>query len=480
MKKEEDGEPLFANPRNAAAGSLKLLDPKITASRKLNAFMYAVVNAEKHGVKEQYRALQLLKKLGFPVNPEAEHIDNIEGVIKYCGKWEKKRSSLPYIVDGVVVKVNELNKHSILGSTSKSPRWAISYKFRAERAETKLKSITVQVGRVGSLTPVAELEPVLLAGTTVKRATLHNEDEVKRKDVREGDTVIIEKAGDIIPEVIEAVKAKRKGKEKKFKMPSKCPVCGSAVVRYENESATRCINIKCRAQLEGGILHFASRDAMDIEGLGRALVKQLIDNKIVSDYGGIYALDIFSLSSLERMGHKSADNLLAQIEKSKQKDLENLLYGLGIRNVGKHTAEILADNYDSIEDLSGAAEEELEAIHEIGAVVAKSIKDFFRRKETKEVISKLGKAGVNMKRKKKKKVKSALSGRVFVFTGEMKKYSRGEAQNIVKQLGARASSSVSKKTDYVVAGADAGSKLEKAKKLNVKILTEKEFLKMIE
>ncbi len=478
--REEEGEQLFANPRNAAAGSLKQLDPKIAAKRRLNVFLYSVAAPELHAIKSQHEALVFLKEKGFPVAPDFRAFDDIEGVIEYCDSWEKKKNSLPYPVDGMVIKVNETDKQAILGMTSKSPRWAIAYKFPAERAVTKLKSITVQVGRVGSLTPVAELEPVLLAGTTVKRATLHNEDEIERKGIMEGDWVEIEKAGEIIPEVVRVITEKRDGTQVKFKMPKKCPVCGTAAVREEGEAAVRCPNVSCKAQLEGRLLHFASRDAMDIEGLGKQLVKQLITNEMIKDYAGLYGLTIFDLANLERMGNKSADNLLREIEESKTRELDRLIYALGIRNVGTRTAEILAENYDSIAALSAASAEELASIHEIGPVVAGDIASFFKSPVNAAVIEKLKNAGVNMKRLSQKQVKNVLGGKVFVFTGEMKKYSRGEASNIVKSLGGRVSSSVSKNTDYVVAGEEAGSKLAKAEKLGVKVIFEGEFLKMTE
>lgn len=476
--REEEGEQLFANPRNAAAGSLKQLDPKIAAKRRLNVFLYSVSEPEQHGIKSQYEALVFLKEKGFPIAPDFKLLEDIEGVIKYCDSWEKKKNTLPYPVDGMVIKVNETEKQEILGTTSKSPRWAMAYKFPAERAVTRLKSITVQVGRVGSLTPVAELEPVQLAGTIVKRATLHNEDEVERKGIMEGDWVEIEKAGEIIPGVVRVIAEKRDGTQKKFKMPKKCPVCGTAVERDEDGAITRCPNVSCRAQLEGRLLHFASRDAMDIEGLGKQLVRQLVQNEMIKDYAGLYSLTIFDLANMERMGNKSADNLLKEIEESKTRELDRLIYALGIRNVGTRTAEILAENYDSIEALSNAGAEELSSIHEIGPVVAEDIASFFASKENSAIIDRLKKSGVNMKRLAKKQVKNVLGGKVFVFTGEMKKYSRGEASNIVKSLGGRVSSSVSKNTDYVVAGEESGSKLAKAEKLGVKVIGESEFLKM--
>ena len=478
-EREKADEALFANPRNAAAGTLKLLDPKVVASRKLSLFIYTLIEAEKHGVSGQFEALEILKELGFPVNDGFKKLPDMEAVIKYIDSYEEKRHTLPYAVDGMVIKVNEFDKQEILGVTAKSPRWAIAYKFKAEQAKTRLNAITVQVGRVGSLTPVAELEPVKLAGTIVKRATLHNEDEVERKDIRIGDIVIVEKAGEIIPEVIGVDTAARTGKEKKFKMPSECPVCGSKVVREEDQKATRCVNVKCAAQLEGRIIHFGSRDAMNIEGMGPAVVEQMLRNKMIKDYGDLYNLTIFDVANMDRMGQKSADNLLTEIEKSKKKELENLIYALGIRNVGSQTAEVLAENFESLDALAGATHEELLKIHEIGKIVAEDIVDFFKGKENREVIEKLRKAGVNMKRMKKKISKNIFNGQVFVFTGEMSKYSRGEAGNIVKSLGGRVSSTVNKDTAYVVVGNEPGSKYDKAVKLGIKIINEQDFLKLI-
>lgn len=478
-ERERAGEPLFANPRNAAAGTLKLLDPKMVASRKLSMFVYTLLEPEKYGIKGQYEALLAMQEMGFPVNSGCKKFRNIDEVIEYCAEWEVKKHDLPYAVDGMVIKVDEFMKQDILGMTAKSPRWAIAYKFKAEQAKTRLKAITVQVGRVGSLTPVAELEPVQLAGTTVKRATLHNEGEIIRKDIRIGDVVIVEKAGEIIPEVVGVVTEARTGREKKFEMPDKCPACGSKVSREEDEAITRCVNIKCPAQLEGRIIHFGGREAMNIEGMGPAIAEQLIRNNMIKDYGDLYALTIFDVANMDRMGQKSADNLLKEIENSKERELSNLLFALGIRNVGQQTAEVLAEHFDSIDALAAAPVEELTKIKEIGPIVAADIVDFFARKESAEVLEKLKKAGVNMKRLKKKVTKNVLNGKVFVFTGEMTKYSRGEAGNLVKSLGGRVSSSVSKETDYVVAGAEPGSKYDKAVKLGVRILDEKAFLKTI-
>ncbi|PKL91743.1 MAG: DNA ligase (NAD(+)) LigA [Candidatus Goldiibacteriota bacterium HGW-Goldbacteria-1] len=478
-EREAQGEALFANPRNSCAGTLKQLDPKAVARRKLAVFTYYLADAAKYGIKTQWEALEKLKGAGFPVNENVTLCKNIDEVIETCAKWEKRRNELPYEIDGMVIKVNEFDKQAILGMTQKSPRWAISYKFRAEQSMTKLKSITVQVGRTGALTPVAELEPVQLAGTTVKRATLHNEEEVERKDIREGDFVIVEKAGEIIPEVVNVVIKQRPAGLKKFKMPDKCPVCNEAVVKYEDEAVRRCINIKCPAILEGSVIHFASRDGMNIDGMGPAIIQQLLKVKMISDYADLYKLTIFDLASLERMGQKSAENAVKAIEASKGRELDRLIYSLGIRNVGTRTAEILSDNYDTLDKLSGASADELSQIHEIGPVVAGCIADFFKRRETKEVIKKLEKAGVNTTRLKERITDNVLNGAVFVFTGELVKYSRTEAGNIVKSLGGRVSSSVSKDTNYLVAGPQAGSKLDKAKKLGVKVVDEMEFLEMI-
>jgi DNA ligase (NAD+) len=479
-QRENSGEPIFANPRNAAAGTLKMLDPKIVASRKLSLFVYTLIGAEKYGVKGQFEALEKLKSLGFPVNDGYKKFSDIEAVIDYFTVMDEKRHALPYAVDGMVIKVDEFDKQKILGMTAKSPRWAIAYKFKAEQAKTRLNAITVQVGRVGALTPVAELEPVRLAGTIVKRATLHNEDEIARKDIRVGDIVIVEKAGEIIPEVVGVDIGARTGIEKKFKMPSVCPVCGSEAAREQGQAITRCINVKCPAQLEGRIIHFGGRDAMDIEGMGPAIVEQLLRNKMIKDYGDVYSLTIFDVANMDRMGQKSADNLLEGIEKSKKRDLENLVFALGIRNVGAQTAAVLSENYDSLDALASAPLGELTKIDGVGAVVAGDITDFFKRKENKEVVEKLRSAGVNMKRLKKITEKNILAGKIFVFTGEMSKYSRGEAGNIVKSLGGRVTSTVGRDVSYVVVGDEPGSKYDKALKRGIKIIHEKEFLDIIE
>ncbi|HDQ25817.1 MAG TPA: NAD-dependent DNA ligase LigA [bacterium] len=476
-EREAAGGPLFANPRNSAAGTLKLLDSKAVALRGLEFFAYSLVNAAEHGIKTHIEALGALKEAGFPVNENTKLCPDIDSVIEFCFEREKKSAELAYETDGMVIKVNEFEAQRILGATSKSPRWAISYKFKAEQARTVVRAITVQVGRTGALTPVAELEPVLLDGTTVKRATLHNEEDLARKDVRQGDTVIVEKAGDIIPEVVSVVKKERKKNARKFIMNPACPACGSKTAKYEDEAVRRCINVKCPAVVEAGIIHFASRDAMDIDGMGPAIVKKLLEHKIIGDYSDIYSLDEFKLAALGGKKHKLTDNILKAVEASKKRPFDRFIFALGIRNVGSRTAEILAENYPSIKELQNSSADELAQIHEIGPVVAGCIYDFFRRKENREVVNKLEKAGVNMKGGGSAS-KGAFKGLSFVFTGSLKSLTRPEAAAIARRLGGSVSESVGKKTDYLVAGSEAGSKLDKAEKLGVKIIGEQEFIKL--
>ncbi|MFP4466179.1 MAG: NAD-dependent DNA ligase LigA [Candidatus Goldiibacteriota bacterium] len=478
-EKKRQGLSLFANPRNSAAGTLKLLDPGAAAKRGLDIFIYGMTEAEKQGLKTHRDALETVKKAGFPVNPHISICRNISEVMDLCGRWEKKRESLDYEIDGMVIKVNELEKQKILGFTGKSPKWAISYKFKARKVKTRLEEITVQVGRTGALTPVAELAPAKIAGTTVKRATLHNEEYIEKKDIRKNDMVFVEKAGDIIPEVTGVSLKERKKGLKKFKMPDKCPVCGEKVFKYEDEAVRRCINLKCPAIVEASIFHFGSRDAMDIEGLGAAIVRQLISSGALSDIAGLYELDIFTIANLDRMGARSAEKLIENIDKSREKDLSNLIYALGIRNVGKQTAEVLADEFGEIEKIASADETRLAEINDIGPIAAKNIKDFFALPETKQIIKKLRGAGVNMKQKKRKVRDTRFKGLVFVFTGELEQYTRGEAQNIVKSMGGKTSSGAGKNTDYIVYGKNPGSKLEKAEKRGIKVVDEKEFLGMI-
>ncbi|MDP2921789.1 MAG: NAD-dependent DNA ligase LigA [Candidatus Omnitrophota bacterium] len=478
-EKEELGEELFANPRNAAAGSLKLLDSSLVAKRRLDMWIYGMGFIKGAEFKAQSEALDFLRRSGFMVNPNIKRCGSIKEVIEYCNEWQEKRHGLDYDIDGMVIKVDSFLYQRALGQTSKSPRWMIAYKFPAERKETVLEDIIVQVGRTGALTPVAVLKPIELAGSTVSRASLHNQDEIARKDVRIGDHVLVEKAGEIIPQVVEVAKKKRKGDEKEFLMPKICPVCGSAVRKLENEVALRCENTSCPAQLKERIRHFASKEAMDIEGMGEAIVAQLVDKKMVRDYGDIYSLEREDVADMERMAEKSAANLISAIEKSKANSLNRLVYGLGIRHVGVRGAWILASRFRSLEKLSSADIEELEGINEIGSIVAESIYGFFRTQENKKVIEKLKNSGVNTKEKDMGRVSSHVQGKNFVVTGSLEGFSRHEIEDLIRRLGGNASSGVSKNTDYVVAGKDPGSKYEKAKKLGARIINEDEFKKLI-
>jgi len=476
-EKAKKGEPLFANPRNAAAGSLRQLDPKVVSKRNLDVFLYTLSYTKEGGYKTHMECLEAMKKAGLKVNPNINKFSNIEDVIKYCDSWENKKETLDYETDGMVIKVDSLEQQKRLGSTIKNPRWAVAYKFPPKQVTTKIKDIVVQVGRTGALTPVAVLEPVELSGSTISRATLHNEDEIKRKDIRIGDTVFIEKAGEVIPEVIKPVKEKRTGKEKIFIMPKKCPVCNSDVVRPEDEAVSRCIGLSCPAQLKNSLHHFASRHAMNIDGLGPAIIDQLVDKKIVRDISDLYILKIDVLANLERMGEKSAQNLLDEINESKKNEFSRLLFGLGIRYVGRHIAKLLSENFSSIDEIMHAEKEKIEKIEGIGGIVAESIILFFRDEKNREIIEKLGKNGVSMESKVEKK--GLLSGKRFVFTGILEKYSRAEAEGIVESLGGSFTSSVSENVDFVVAGKDPGSKYEKAKKLGIAIISEEEFDKLV-
>lgn len=478
-EKEKRKEEIFANPRNAAAGSLKLLDSSLAAKRHLDMWIYGFGSVEGVSFKTQYEAINFLKDSGFRTNPHIKKCHSVEDVIKYCDEWEDRKDSLDYDIDGMVIKVDSFSYQKRLGQTSKSPRWMIAYKFPAERKETRLEDIIIQVGRTGTLTPVAVLKPVELSGSTVSRATLHNQDEIIRKDIRIGDHVIIEKAGEIIPQVVEALKNKRTGKEKKFSMPKKCPACGSGVENIEREVALRCENLGCPAQLKERIKHFASRQAMDIEGMGEAIVTQLVDKKMVEDYGDIYYLKHDEIKGLERMADKSASNLIDAIVKSKTNSLNRLMFGLGIRHVGVRAAWILTTRFGSLERIASLDIEEFEKINEIGPIMARSIHAFFRSKENKKVIEKIKRAGVNVKAIGDRGKTMKLEGKTFVLTGSLESFSRQEIEELIRIQGGNASSSVSKKTDFLVAGKDPGSKLDKAKKLGVKIINEDGFKKMI-
>ena len=480
-EKELAGEKLFVNPRNAAAGTLKLQDPKLVAERNLSIFTYYLY-ADEANLKTHYDNLKILSQLGFPVNKNHRLCKNIDEVLEFCSEWEKKRDNLPYDIDGVVIKVNSLQQQEILGSIAKSPRWAIAYKFEAKKALTKLKNIILQVGRVGTITPVAELEPVFLAGSTISRATLHNENFIKENDIRIGDYVWIEKGGDVIPKVISIEPSKREKTLKPFTMPEKCPVCNSPLVRPENEVAYYCENSQCSAQVKGRIIHFASRTAMDIEGLGEAVVEQLVNNNFIKNIADIYSLKNFydDLIKLERQGKKSISNLLDSIEKSKEKPFNKVLFGLGIRYVGSNTAKILADQMGNIDNIIKADIEKLQSIYEIGPQIAQSVFRFFRDKHNLEIIERLKSAGLNFEEKKENKnININFYGKTFVLTGELNDFTREEAKSIIENLGGKVTSSVSKKTNYVLVGSNPGSKYEKALSLKIPLLTESEFKKML-
>jgi DNA ligase (NAD+) len=480
-EREDEGEARFANPRNAAAGTLRQLDPSITARRRLGMFAYDVLAGERKAFDTHWEALNWLETAGLRVNTNRALCDSIEGVIEFCNEMEAKREELDYEIDGVVVKINSTAMQEDFGATGKAPRWAIAYKYPARQATTRVNDIIVSVGRTGALTPVAILEPVPLGGVTVSRSTLHNEDEIRRLGLKIGDWVLIERGGDVIPKVLKVIESKRTGKEKPFKMPTQCPVCGGRVSRPEGEAVSRCIAADCPAQLIGIILHFASRRAMRIEGLGFALADQLIEKKMVKDVADIYSLTLENLVSLERMAKKSATNVLNQIEASKMRDLSSLIYGLGIRHVGERTAGILAREFGSLERLSQASVEELDNVHEIGLTMAESIHDWFADKGNARLCERLHAAGVRTELEKTatKKEPQIFAGKIFVLTGTLPEMKRDEATALIEARGGRVTSSVSKKTDFVLAGAEPGSKLDKANQLGVKVIDEKAFRKMI-
>lgn len=478
-EKEKAGEELFANPRNAAAGSLKLLDSKIVAKRHLDIYIYGIGHCEGKDFVTHMEALEYLKDAGFRVNPNYKLCKTIEEAIKYCGLWEKVKDGLEYEIDGMVLKVNSLAERRSLGVTSKSPRWAIAYKFPAQRELTEIKDIKIQVGRTGAITPVAILKPVRLSGTTVSRATLHNFDEIARLDARIGDKVYVEKSGEIIPKVISVAKNKRTGMEKPFGLPVKCPACGSKLAREHEEVAIRCENAGCPAQMKERVLHFASRSAMDIEGMGESTVNQLVDKGLIKDYGDIYSLKLDDIKVMERMAQVSAQNLVDAIEKSKSNEPHRLIYGLGIRHVGEHAAWVLAGHFGSIDKLKAASQEALTGIGEIGTVMAESIYNYFHNKENLGILKKLEDAGLKMSGAPAKVKSGKLEGKNIVITGTLKSFTRPEAEELIRRLGGNASSSVRVNTDFVVVGEEPGSKLDKAKALGIKRLTEDEFKAMV-
>jgi len=477
-EQEKQGKSLFANPRNAASGSIRLLDPREVAPRKLDAFLYYIF-VEGDELPTQWEALKELKDLGFKTNPQSRRCPNLEDVIAFWEEWREKRESLDYDTDGIVVKVNSAKQRRALGTTAKSPRWAISFKFPARQATTRIKDIRVQVGRTGALTPVADLEPVRLSGTTITRSTLHNEDEIRRKDIRIGDYVLLERSGDVIPKVVAVMKERRTGRERKFIFPTHCPVCGSSAFRPEGEAIARCTNPSCPAKLRESLLHFAARRAMDIEGLGEALVDQLLEKKLVQSIPDIYSLRHDDLAALERMGPKSAQNLLDEIEGSKQRDLPALVFGLGIRHVGERLAQTLARHFRDLDALARASSEELLQVEDVGPTVAESIIFFFRQPENIGFLKELKQAGLNFRSREERRRARPLEGKSFVLTGTLAKFSRDEAADIIESLGGKVTSSVSSKTDYLVVGETPGTKFDKARELGVATLNEQEFLELI-
>jgi DNA ligase (NAD+) len=483
-EREEAEEPRFANPRNAAAGTIRQLDPKIVASRRLDLFAYDVIAGDRKAFDTHWEGLEWLASTGFRVS-HRKLCPSIDEVIEFCNEMEARRDELEYEIDGVVVKVNSAALQDEFGATAKSPRWAIAYKYPARQATTQVLDIGVQVGRTGALTPVAHLEPVLVAGSTVARATLHNEDEIKRLGVRIGDWVTIEKSGDVIPKVIKVVESRRTGEERRFRMPKKCPVCGGVVSRPEGEVVARCVAADCPAQLKARLLHYASRRAMRIEGLGDALADQFVQKKMVRDVADLYKLSHEELAGLERMAEKSASNLLAQIEASKTRDLPQLVFGLGIRHVGERTAAVLARQFRTLERLGAATVEELDAVPEIGLTVAESVHDWFADEGNRALCARLGEAGVRTEMEAGAGGRGdgaqseAFAGLLFVLTGKLETMTRDEAAALIESRGGRVTSSVSKKTNYVVAGEEAGSKLDKAQSLGVKVLGEAEFKELL-
>ncbi|PFG03862.1 NAD-dependent DNA ligase LigA [Bacillus sp. es.034] len=479
--KEEKGEEPFANPRNAAAGSLRQLDPKIAASRNLDIFLYALADIGDTGIDSHSEGLDTLDKLGFKTNPERKRCATIEEVLEFVGKWTDERPNLSYDIDGIVIKVDSLDQQQELGTTAKSPRWAIAFKFPAEEVVTVLKEIELSVGRTGVVTPTAILEPVRVAGTTVQRASLHNEDLIREKDIKIGDHVVIKKAGDIIPEVVNVLEDQRTGDEQEFLMPTHCPECESELVRLEGEVALRCINPKCPAQIREGLIHFVSRNAMNIDGLGEKVISQLFREKLIEDVADLYRLERDQLLQLERMGEKSVDNLLEAIQTSKGNSLEKLLFGLGIRHVGAKAAKTLAQEFDSMDRLMDLGKEELTNVNEIGDKMADAIVAYFENDEVKELIQELKDAGVNLEYKGPKPVSvsdvdSYFAGKTVVLTGKIERLSRNEAKEKIEMLGGKVTGSVSKKTDLVIAGEEAGSKLTKANDLNIEVWDEDKLM----
>ena len=476
----ERGLPPFANPRNAAAGSVRQLDPRVTAKRPLNMFCYGVGEVRGASFETQMELMMALQQWGLRVNRQYIKLcKSIEEAVKYCERLEKDREAFPYEIDGAVIKVNSIELQRRLGEKARSPRWAIAYKFQPNQETTRLIRIEVQVGRTGVLTPVAHLEPVEIGGVTVKRATLHNEEEIQKKDIREGDIVLVQRAGDVIPEVVMPIVSKRTGNEKKFQMPKNCPVCGAEVVRKPGEVASRCPNPNCPAQIKEALKHFVSKGAMNIEGLGDKLITQLIEKDLVKEPADLYTLTKDDLLKLDKVADKAATNLLEAIEKSKKTTLAKFIYALGIRHVGEHIANVLAQHFGNIESLASATEEELMAIDEIGPEIAQSIVSYFEDEDNRRQLKRLLECGIQIEAPSRP-AKSPVAGKTFVFTGTLSSMTRSQAKELVERLGGRVASSVSAATDYVVAGASPGSKLAKAREKGVTVLNEEEFLKLVE
>ena len=479
-KQEEQGLQIFANPRNLAAGSLRQLDSKLTAKRPLDIFIFNLEHAQNHNFKSHSESLKFLKDLGFSVSPNYKVCKSIEEVIAHIEYWTENRSTLGFEIDGMVIKVNNLEQREAMGYTAKSPRWAIAYKFPAEKKKTKIIDIIVEVGRTGTITPTAVLEPVRLAGTSVSRATLHNEDYIREKDIKINDTVIVQKAGDIIPQVLEVVKEERTGDEVDFNMPNICPVCSEPTVRLEGEAAVKCINISCPAQIRRGIIHFASREAMNIDGLGESIITLLLNENIIKDISDLYTINKEDIVSLERMGEKSATNLINAINKSKENDLWRLINGLGIKFIGTKGAKILANSFKDIDKIMDATSSELVNLEEFGETMANSVVQFFKEEKNIKVIEKLKECGLNTKaiENENDNINKVFEGMKIVLTGTLPTLKRNDAKEMIESRGGKATSSVSKSTSFVLAGEEAGSKLTKANELGIKVIDEDTFIEI--
>lgn len=479
---EEQDQPLYANPRNLAAGSLRQLDSKLTAKRPLDIFIFNLEDINSKEFKTHSESLEYLKELGFSVSPNFKVFKTMDEIIEHIKYWTEHREDLSFGIDGMVIKVNNLAQREQMGYTAKSPRWAIAYKFPAERKETKLLDIIVEVGRTGTITPTAVLEPIRLAGTTVSRATLHNEDYIKEKDIKINDTVLVQKAGDIIPQVVEVVKDKRTGEEVPFNMPQECPVCGEPTVRLEGEAAVKCINISCPAQIRRGIIHFASREAMNIDGLGESIITLLLNEKLIENISDLYYLQKDQISGLERMGDKSATNLINAINKSKENDLWRLINGLGIKLIGTKAAKVLASEFKDLDKLINASEEELINLEEFGKTMADSVIEFFKEEKNLLVVEKLKSVGVNTKliEVEGEDIPKIFEKMKIVLTGTLPTLKRNDAKELIEKRGGKATSSVSKSTTFVLAGEEAGSKLTKANDLGIKVIDEEKFLQLID